>query len=339
MPNPLTPEAVRHAMAEYDEIGPEAFLTKYGAGQALEYYLVEDGREYPSKAIVRAGYAKLPKGVETPARLTGGYTGAAKFLADLGFTVEHRPRSDVPWSWDEHVLALELYMRNPASPPAKTSADVIELSRLLGELAEINGIARTPKFRNANGVYMKMMNFRRLDPAFRVQGKSGLNRGAQGEEEVWQRYAQDKNALLTAANAIRTHIGSYGLPLSQIDDDVDGDIENEVDYDGAEGSLIVRIHLARERNAALVRAKKADVLRKTGRLACECCAFDFSAVYGTLGAEFVEVHHIKPLSRSEPGRRTPLSELATVCSNCHRMLHRRGLITIEQLRHILAGHR
>jgi hypothetical protein len=33
-------------------------------------------------------------------------------------------------------------------------------------------------FRNPNGVYMKLMNFRRLDVEFQAQGKTGLTRGA-----------------------------------------------------------------------------------------------------------------------------------------------------------------
>jgi hypothetical protein len=41
-------------------------------------------------------------------------------------------------------------------------------------------------FRNPNGVYMKLMNFRRFDPVYRAQGKSGLVRGNKLEEIVWR---------------------------------------------------------------------------------------------------------------------------------------------------------
>jgi 5-methylcytosine-specific restriction protein A len=67
-----------------------------------------------------------------------------------------------------------------------------------------------------------------------------------------------------------------------------------------------------------------------GRLACEVCNFDFGVVYGELGTGFAECHHKLPLS--EGVRRTRLEDLAIVCSNCHRMLHRRSLsLSIEQL--------
>jgi hypothetical protein len=53
---------------------------------------------------------------------------------------------------DELILALELYLQNPASPPGKSSAAVIELSELLNKLGRLLGHGDTEKFRNANGV-------------------------------------------------------------------------------------------------------------------------------------------------------------------------------------------
>jgi 5-methylcytosine-specific restriction protein A len=57
--------------------------------------------------------------------------------------------------------------------------------------------------------------------------------------------------------------------------------------------------------------------------------------YGDLGAGFAECHHKLPLAAGE--RRTLLSDLAIVCANCHRMLHRRSpWLTVEELQEILA---
>jgi 5-methylcytosine-specific restriction protein A len=55
----LTHEAVDAAIAEYNSLGGEAFLRKYGYRPARSYFLVDgDGRRYPSKAIagVAHGY-------------------------------------------------------------------------------------------------------------------------------------------------------------------------------------------------------------------------------------------------------------------------------------------
>lgn len=58
--------------------------------------------------------------------------------------------------------------------------------------------------------------------------------------------------------------------------------------------------------------------------ACQVCGFDFEKVYGELGKEYIEVHHIKPLySLDEETIVNPETDLICVCSNCHRMLHRK----------------
>lgn len=333
MPNQLTRKAVLAAVAEFDRLGRDPFLKKYGFRPARGYFLEFNGNRYDSKAIAGAAYGYLPgKPARGPQELIGGIWDAAAKLVELGFVVT-TPSPD--WTWDEHVLALELYMRNRVSPPGKNSPEVAELSALLLKLGEENDVFQTVKYRNPNGVYMKMMNFRRLDPVFQQQGKKGLSQGAAGETAVWIRFADDLEGLRDAATLIRLGIEhpELALPVSLITDEPD----DEVDYEGAEGSLVVKLHLVRERNAKLVRDKRAQLIKTTGRLECECCRFDFSAAYGELGKGFVEIHHINPVALSHPGRVTKLSELVAVCSNCHRMLHRQGLISIAVLQGLMAG--
>lgn len=91
---------------------------------------------------------------------------------------------------------------------------------------------------------------------------------------------------------------------------------------GLEGARRLVPHLRRERDRNLVQAKKAAVLLQQGCLICEACGFDFSKVYGELGRGFCEIHHRTPLSSSEGAVRTALGDLAVLCSNCHRMIHR-----------------
>lgn len=71
---------------------------------------------------------------------------------------------------------------------------------------------------------------------------------------------------------------------------------------------------------------------------CSVCGFDFEAVYGELGMRYIEIHHKKPLySLEEEIEVDPVMDLAPVCSNCHRMLHRKRdrIITIEELKNII----
>jgi 5-methylcytosine-specific restriction protein A len=72
-------------------------------------------------------------------------------------------------------------------------------------------------------------------------------------------------------------------------------------------------------------------------LTCEACGFDFFKRYGERGGGYIECHHRIPLSESGPTQ-TRLKDLALVCSNCHRMIHRRtnDWLSLEELKALLA---
>lgn len=69
---------------------------------------------------------------------------------------------------------------------------------------------------------------------------------------------------------------------------------------------------------------------------CQACGFSFEKVYGELGAEYIEVHHIKPISEG-PREVNPQTDLVCLCSNCHRMIHRKrnDVLSIEKLKDII----
>lgn len=91
-----------------------------------------------------------------------------------------------------------------------------------------------------------------------------------------------------------------------------------------EGKLRERLHKNRERSSSLIKTVKKDALKQHGKLECQCCGFDFEAKYGDLGREYIEAHHTKPVSElHKHGEKTQKKDIALVCANCHRMLHRR----------------
>ena len=107
-----------------------------------------------------------------------------------------------------------------------------------------------------------------------------------------------------------------------------------------EGKVLTRLHKSRERNPTAVKKKKAKTLAETGKLLCEVCDFDFAAFYGQLGEGFAECHHIAPLHTLPERKSVTLKDLAIVCANCHRMLHRgRGVRTTDDLRAVAQGRR
>jgi 5-methylcytosine-specific restriction enzyme A len=105
-----------------------------------------------------------------------------------------------------------------------------------------------------------------------------------------------------------------------------------------EGRILTALHKRRERNPTVVRRKKATVLHQTGRLACEACDFDFEVRYGQLGTGFAECQHRAPLSQLGGATRMTLDELAIICANCHRMIHRsRPMLSVDELRRLLVA--
>jgi 5-methylcytosine-specific restriction enzyme B len=85
----ITRDAVLQAVAEFDELGRDAFLDHYGFGRARDYLLVVDGKRYDSKAILGAayGYDRPDEGPLTKDDFSGGAATTAARLKKLGFEV------------------------------------------------------------------------------------------------------------------------------------------------------------------------------------------------------------------------------------------------------------
>ena len=235
-------------------------------------------------------------------------------------------RRNPPWSRDELILALDLYLRHRVSPLRKDDREVTELSEFLGKMGHVFGLAEAETYRNANGVYMKMMNFRRFDTEHTNNGKVGLTRGNKDEEVVWREFSIDPVRLAAVTAAIRStiekHSGGYEFR---------GTDEPDI-QEAEEGRVLTRLHRMRERSRKLIEAKKKAVLKQRGRLSCEACGFDFSQKYGPAGDGLIDVHHITPVHTLSQGDITRLEDLALLCANCHRVVHSsRRWLTVKQV--------
>jgi 5-methylcytosine-specific restriction protein A len=233
-----------------------------------------------------------------------------------------------PWARDELILALDLYFRVNPNHTREQHPKILALSRLLNSLPIHPRTSEFENFRNPNGVYMKLCNYLRLDPSY--QGV-GLKAGGRLEEEVWREFATDRDLLARTAEAIRREHGQFKAPRTP------AEAEEWLDEEEfPEGKIITKAHRRKERSKAAVKKKKAQALRQTGKLECEACGFEFRTRYGESSRDIIECHHIKPLAEVVTERTTRLSDLALVCANCHRVLHRvRPWMSITQLRRIL----
>jgi 5-methylcytosine-specific restriction enzyme A len=86
---------------------------------------------------------------------------------------------------------------------------------------------------------------------------------------------------------------------------------------------------------------RGNAIKIHGSLCC-ICEFDFENTYGELGINYVEVHHLKPLSsRNEIIVVNPETDLVCVCANCHRMLHRKKdrVLSPNELKSIITANK
>ena len=147
---------------------------------------------------------------------------------------------------------------------------------------------------------------------------------SRSEDELWQ--------------AVRSFWDSVvaSIPDSVLDDlEAESNQAEEEVYLGREGKSRAIVSRVRERSPGL----RAAALEIHGYV-CQVCGFDFEGTYGAWGRGFAEVHHVQELGAvpSEGVEVDPSTDLAVVCSNCHRMIHRKAkrALPLAELRKIIA---
>lgn len=137
---------------------------------------------------------------------------------------------------------------------------------------------------------------------------------------------------LTSASAalLDQQLVEYESLLRQAAKDIDT-FEAEAETHGLEGARSQRLVHPYERDSRL----RAAAVQLHG-LRCCVCQFSFEDVYGEQGAGYIEVHHTKPLAsyKGEEIEVNPKTDMASLCANCHRMIHRRRdkPLTMDELR-------
>jgi 5-methylcytosine-specific restriction protein A len=171
---------------------------------------------------------------------------------------------------------------------------------------------------------LKLQNLRFYDP----DRTGGMPGGSKLDEEVLLEFYDDRDALHAIANGIIRSL-AFKLP--------DAAASEDEDATALEGRRLQRLHTFLERNRKLVDKKKKAVLAKDGHLACAACTFDFQVFYGPLGDDFIECHHIVPLSQLGKAVFTRLGDYLLLCANCHRMIHRIKNCSLEVLKEAIAA--
>jgi len=167
-----------------------------------------------------------------------------------------------------------------------------------------------------------------------------FSKGKSDKRKRWVGNIQD-HKLKIANCSIVLDLSDYYLGLTDdpenkllriVEDDIESvNIENDSKFEGGKKSKYVSYY---ERNIKL----RADAIKFHGTK-CKACGFDFKNIYGSHGENFIEVHHLKPLhSLIEVTLINPKTDMTVLCSNCHRMVHRKKnfILSLKDLKKILS---
>ena len=359
----ITVASVLEAVAEYDRLGRDEFLYRYGVRPARDYVLVVNGFDYPSKAIVAAAHGFLEPDIAAldASDFSGGRDGAAGVLSRLGFAVtdevpRHRPRRP-----DGVEMRAEFEVERTAEgwgvtllsrggtkgTSSERNPDYLEgLALLLERLGELSAAiirirvdsdrlhALAPADRTLALTFPIPLSpevdsaglAARISSAQKAVGRAP---GASGSGNGTKRIRID--VLLDGASDDADPV----VFLAQGSTPGDGRAPAELVADFRSGDEVTSLDLG---NAVVREGAVREVLvnsyeRHAGARgecirvhgdSCVACGINFGDEYGEIGEGFIHVHHLVPLSTI--GREyelDPVEDLVPVCPNCHAMLHRR----------------
>jgi len=130
--------------------------------------------------------------------------------------------------------------------------------------------------------------------------------------------------LLTTRGGLDTDLKGYDYLPDNIDEEP---VEERKKY---------ITHRVIERNS-----KTVKLVKKVKGYICEACGFDFVKFYGKISLNkknepYIEAHHLIPLSSLNEGEKKSYDiekDFSVLCSNCHRMVHKKNPpLTIEELK-------
>ena len=116
---------------------------------------------------------------------------------------------------------------------------------------------------------------------------------------------------------ISYHCNLNGLDKDALFSDVKAkNAKKQTEYwEGTEKSS-VSVRYERDKDA------RAKCLERYG-FKCQVCGIDMEEKYGMYGHNFIEVHHIVPISKQGGAYKLdPIKDLRPLCPNCHAMIHR-----------------
>ena len=134
------------------------------------------------------------------------------------------------WTRDEILLTLDFYHSHYPKIPEKNSQEISNLSKTLRKTQEKLDNDIDEKYRNINGVYMKLMNFHHLNPN---HSGEGLKSVSELDREIYRDFENDKESLSKISGTIKEIINS---------DEYDTELKDDNDIDAAREAMYNKIN-------------------------------------------------------------------------------------------------
>lgn len=338
-------QSVIAAVEEYDELGEDVFLSKYGYGPAKKFFLLLGGNLYPSKAIVGVahGYQFPSKGPLQSSEFLGGF-GVKKKLEELNFQVY--VKEDIPQPQYPNFIKNKIYKRSDIHSKfggqqqgcISTPRDHNFIMIFTGQSGKRYGYSDNW---SDDGIFMFYGEGLIGDMEF-IRGNAAIQNHTNDSKEIYlfeyvrRGYVKYLTRLIYTGFRFSQGRDSQGNSRETIIFELCPiDIFSDENPEGLFEEHLERYSLAELRNKALQnptektipvkrkieaynrsRAVNLYAIKRSGGI-CEGCGSP-APFYNKLGDPYLEVHHILRLTDDGPDH--PKWVIA-VCPNCHRRAH------------------
>lgn len=216
------------------------------------------------------------------------------------------------WNRDEVIICLNLYLNEGGRTLQKNDPKILEASQILNQLPSFDDKSNYQKFRNVNGVYMKLGNFKTFDSTYTG---SGLKGGSKLDKIVFDEFFTQKEKLKQIAENIQI------LTLQP-------DILSDITEDEYEDLLAKILNLKEtERNSLVNRRTEQEILKKhlfgnRTTTICACCNKEYPISY-------LVSAHIKRRSKCSQTEKRDLSIVFPMCKFGCDELFENGYIVVK----------
>ncbi|MET8986956.1 HNH endonuclease [Nonomuraea wenchangensis] len=108
----LDREMVLAAIEEYDRLGRDAFLERYGYREARDYFIIYQGRRYDSKAIAGVAHRGVNGRALRASEFSGGAATVGRVLGRLGFLLGSGQGASPAAAFMEKIRSLDTAVSN-----------------------------------------------------------------------------------------------------------------------------------------------------------------------------------------------------------------------------------